>query len=108
SHDTQTPADRASCHSHPPPPGDISTGSLHDALPISVDAGFFGYLPTQKADELAAACAGWYREIHLRHEGADTVGVLVPLDAEDRTEEHTAELQSRENRGCRLRHEKKI
>jgi len=32
-----------------------------EELRRTVDAGFFGYLPTQKADELAAACAGWYR-----------------------------------------------
>jgi cysteine-S-conjugate beta-lyase len=32
-------------------------GALRDA----VEAGFFGYLPTARADELAAATAGWYR-----------------------------------------------
>lgn len=32
-----------------------------EALHETVEAGFFGYLPSQKADELAQACAGWYR-----------------------------------------------
>ncbi len=32
-----------------------------EALREAVDAGFFGYLPTQKSEELSAAVAGWYR-----------------------------------------------
>lgn len=32
-----------------------------EALRETVDAGFFGYLPTVKAEELGAVCADWYR-----------------------------------------------
>lgn len=33
-----------------------------DALHATVDAGFYGYLPKALADDLAAACARWYKE----------------------------------------------
>jgi cystathionine beta-lyase len=36
--------------------------SVIDALREAVDAGFFGYLPEQKALELSQACAAWYRQ----------------------------------------------
>src|SRR5690606_39593222 len=83
---------------------DIHTLSLHDALPIfevQVDdvvvvvLGYFG--------ELAGAPAS--RVVDEDVEPAQTRGRLV--DQSPRSEEHTSELQSRENIVCRLLLEKK-
>src|SRR5690606_41634028 len=75
--------------------------SLHDALPISV---------TQRVDPLDPVAADLgAEEIPLEVEGGGReVGVLEPrAGLEDRSEEHTSELQSRENLVCRLLLEKK-
>src|SRR5690606_41386669 len=74
---------------------------LHDALPISA--------PRSRADLRVAPAAG--RGVRRRHEGArGRRGVgRVEDRAPDRhrSEEHTSELQSRENLVCRLLLEKK-
>src|SRR5690606_40309489 len=71
------------------PTCEIHTLSLHDALPILVD-------DINEADavhdETAARAVGRRRQMHRRVE---------------RSEEHTSELQSRENLVCRLLLEKK-
>src|SRR5690606_41270882 len=77
-----------------PPPTQISTLSLHDALPIS---------------------QGHAHVLNLRDSGITDVAVgLRPgspsakkAEGEPRSEEHTSELQSRENLVCRLLLEKK-
>src|SRR5690606_41880297 len=74
---------------------EISTLSLHDALPIS------GKHPY--ADPLALAFAAFDQQ-------AGDLTVVVEqraLDGVQRSEEHTSELQSRENLVCRLLLEKK-
>src|SRR5207302_7297809 len=68
-----------------PPPTEIYTLSLHDALPI------FRAGPRDRPRHCAPA-ARWWRRRHARH---------------GRSEEHTSELQSRENLVCRLLLEKK-
>src|SRR5207302_9691074 len=70
------------------PPTEIYTLSLHDALPIS-DGGLHGAGDAARRQEIS------------RH--------LVELEVAlvDRSEEHTSELQSRENLVCRLLLEKK-
>src|SRR2546429_5282747 len=68
---------------------EIYTLSLHDALPICVLSAFF-------------QAHGW---------GTVTVALLgsaaLSVDSEDRSEEHTSELQSRLHLVCRLLLEKK-
>src|SRR5205085_10501822 len=93
--------------SNDPPPTDLSTLSLHDALPISTDATpwlppLYGTCSTLKpAADANAAPARWLTE---------------PMPAEAmrkspffkvRSEEHTSELQSQSNLVCRLLLEKK-
>src|SRR5690606_42088378 len=105
------------CSSHDPAPPELSTLSLHDALPILalVDAG----LDRQDAYRLVQkyAYVAWDGGTPLREAlEADPVA-SSKLDAADfdrlfdpagqRSEEHTSELQSRENLVCRLLLEKK-
>src|SRR5690606_41471119 len=86
-----------------PAPRDIHTLSLHDALPISLrpvarsrrqPAADGPGLPLQR--QLRAALR--------RHPAAHSGAARAPLP---RSEEHTSELQSRENLVCRLLLEKK-
>src|SRR5690606_41737323 len=85
-----------------PPPTEIYTLSLHDALPIS-DANHI---------RMASACGR--RIVEMVWEDL-TPDQIVTLDAFHnattvamaRSEEHTSELQSRENLVCRLLLEKK-
>src|SRR5436309_10835285 len=72
-------------------PPEIYTLSLHDALPIFLRRDR-GVVPAMIEDQLAAAL----------QERAD-----VRIVAVERSEEHTSELQSRENLVCRLLLEKK-
>src|SRR5690606_41816678 len=72
-----------------PPPPEIYTLSLHDALPIYAGP---PSLPRSRSARNA---------IHA------TVSSLVPRPVTPRSEEHTSELQSRENLVCRLLLEKK-
>src|SRR5690606_41645138 len=74
---------------------EIYTLSLHDALPISKDDATF---------EAALAQAG----IETVKIGQAIEGTEVAIkNNADRSEEHTSELQSRENLVCRLLLEKK-
>src|SRR5690606_40610801 len=97
---------------HRPSPSDTYSLSLHDALPI------YAHLVLVLAHRHTG-------EALLHHEGADAPGALRLVghgeDHEDvglvavgdehlgavRSEEHTSELQSRENLVCRLLLEKK-
>src|SRR2546430_9746006 len=67
---------------------EIYTLSLHDALPISVDAGFV-------------------RARHRRHRAVVERRFVHRQPGGDRSEEHTSELQSQSNLVCRLLLEKK-
>src|SRR5690606_41919698 len=82
------------------PPPDTYTLSLHDALPIFLDAA--------PAVDLGQVLGDG------REQGDDVGRVHRPVCGardvvadEDRSEEHTSELQSRENLVCRLLLEKK-
>src|SRR3712207_7822444 len=86
---------------------EIYTLSLHDALPISVRAGWY-------RGERVRPCTNaerWKRR--ERSFGATTVSGRRPIKATpaprpvDRSEEHTSELQSRQYLVCRLLLEKK-
>src|SRR5690606_40919841 len=88
-----------------PPPTSIYTLSLHDALPISL-VGVGVLEPWVGADELeerlqvALEAHALLQCLHLAAQPLDFVQA-------DRSEEHTSELQSRENLVCRLLLEKK-
>src|SRR5690606_41825026 len=94
-----------------PPPTEIYTLSLHDALPISYSPTMSGYqieadlalLPTRR---LCALLTFVQARVVSRpipgHKQILEFGVIYC-----RSEEHTSELQSRENLVCRLLLEKK-
>src|SRR5207244_11615740 len=73
---------------HPPPP-DIYTLSLHDALPISSAPLLFPRAPPRPA-------RAWLR-----------AALAKPRPGRPRSEEHTSELQSPDHLVCRLLLEKK-
>src|SRR5439155_24688103 len=75
----------------------IYTLSLHDALPISATSGVLR--------DLGLGCAGQGLVEGVGDQLADRVGHGPVL--EDRSEEHTSELQSRGHLVCRLLLEKK-
>src|SRR5690606_40307080 len=81
----------------PTPPTEIYTLSLHDALPI--------YLNLLKRARKAPR-GGWRRAVHKVSRGVINPGESA-ADIVHRSEEHTSELQSRENLVCRLLLEKK-
>src|SRR5205823_12849776 len=84
--------------SHPTPP-QIYTLSLHDALPISIDA-----LPEGARDALVLHALYGYSH----GEAAQMLGVAEgTCKAQLRSEEHTSELQSLAYLVCRLLLEKK-
>src|SRR5690606_41631582 len=74
-----------------PPPPEIYTLSLHDALPISTPL-------IHLVSHAGVGPCVLQRDRRLRGEGQRRAG---------RSEEHTSELQSRENLVCRLLLEKK-
>src|SRR5690606_40399831 len=100
-----------------PPPTALSALSLHDALPISPGGGVLA------AEDLGGAhqrgrpleLLGGEQPQRVAHEHRDArrpvAGLLAraerALQPADRSEEHTSELQSRENLVCRLLLEKK-
>src|SRR5690606_41574678 len=89
------------------PPTSITPLSLHDALPIFTNDGFSGegFLPR---NELAQRVRPPTRDVQQRlvvRGGDFTLRERHPRPA--RSEEHTSELQSRENLVCRLLLEKK-
>src|SRR5690606_41854776 len=95
-------------------PRDLYPLSLHDALPIYLGAA----LITEAGDDVAELLAD---DLALPGRGGQDVQVfgdapldvvvlvddLLPLQGGQRSEEHTSELQSRENLVCRLLLEKK-
>src|SRR5437762_5690940 len=85
------------------PPTEISTLSLHDALPILIAARLDRLGPPAKRVAQVAAVLG--RQFHR----GQLVRVLdgEGIDLEDRSEEHTSELQSPMYLVCRLLLEKK-
>src|SRR5690606_42040358 len=99
-------------HSTAPPPTATYTLSLHDALPIFgkhiVAEGVLAFLlqGTHTLDDHRAIQTGvggdhTHRLLKRAAQDADTSGSIA------RSEEHTSELQSRENLVCRLLLEKK-
>src|SRR5947209_19335273 len=90
--------DLLQCHlSTDPATTQISTLSLHDALPIS-GPGLGGH---------PAAGVRWRRRHHLVEHGHDDHDPAADLNHHARSEEHTSELQSRQYLVCRLLLEKK-
>src|SRR5690606_42095912 len=86
-----------------PPPTEIYTLSLHDALPISGTARPAACAWSAWQRPWPPCCAGdlrQWRACPCRTRGR-------PRAAARRSEEHTSELQSRENLVCRLLLEKK-
>src|SRR5690606_41598861 len=97
----------------PLPPSDISRLPLHDALPICS-----GSFTPQSANDLAVLLRAGALPADLKIVEERTVGPGLGQDSIDagtmaaivgtvRSEEHTSELQSRENIVCRLLLEKK-
>src|SRR5207248_11517891 len=97
---------------HPPPPTDIYTLSLHDALPICLQQ---GRLPRAVSAEHGDGAAPWRRHADAEQHLAAVVGRAEIAHLEDRpgavrhqrSEEHTSELQSPYDLVCRLLLEKK-
>src|SRR5690606_41677806 len=91
---------------HPPPPP-VSTLSLHDALPIF----HASILPGAQRSPQPALAARHHGRSHgrwwARREGPPPQGAHQRPCERPRSEEHTSELQSRENLVCRLLLEKK-
>src|SRR5207237_8854791 len=87
--------------SHPPPTPKTYTLSLHDALPIYSELRIIGKVRPEI--ELVAVVGA--RRIGGRRDGDALRGLRERL--EDRSEEHTSELQSHLNLVCRLLLEKK-
>src|SRR5690606_41827290 len=88
---------------------EIYTLSLHDALPISETLGAARAPPAGDRARAAAEVRRAARRQGLSHQSAvpRAVGPLQAGGIRDRSEEHTSELQSRENLVCRLLLEKK-
>src|SRR5690606_41708379 len=98
-----------------PAPAVLSPLSLHDALPISLLGRAYAERASNdyKLADLAAARRHIARALQLL-EGVDDPDLLLVTQQQDaiyaddaRSEEHTSELQSRENLVCRLLLEKK-
>src|SRR5690606_41959474 len=106
SHNTPSlPPSSFSCAFTDTPTPEIYTLSLHDALPILPAERFAEivgiYLRSaDRRDPRASPVFGRFR-------GAPPVLILSSLHENLRSEEHTSELQSRENLVCRLLLEKK-
>src|SRR5688572_32569178 len=95
-------------------PSEISTLSLHDALPISTQFALLTSLMALPRSFLGAP-SGWLAE-RLGWPGFFAASVLLGLPGllllpflafRERSEEHTSELQSQSNLVCRLLLEKK-
>src|SRR5690606_40946574 len=95
----------------------VSRLSLHDALPICTSARARGAPPTSCPDSSWCGKRYWRgRKVSARRRpprsdeladfASNTPG-LAPAIVTSRSEEHTSELQSRENLVCRLLLEKK-
>src|SRR5690606_39382335 len=98
-----------SCLTHAAPPA-IHTLSLHDALPIcDGDHRQVGqHVPDRAVDRPGPALPpGRHRLGHAAGPPLQAPGLLDAPPRHLRSEEHTSELQSRENLVCRLLLEKK-
>src|SRR5690606_40237661 len=88
----------------------ISALSLHDALPIygiGIELGYGPIVREDKAFESANQFVDAFEsfvETVCKSLGVTCIGVVAPFHG--RSEEHTSELQSRENLVCRLLLEK--
>src|SRR5690606_39477972 len=99
-------------------PTEHSTLSLHDALPISIFHPVHGIVLPQMRPPLVRIAMlpvmGWHQQVfvlrlHLFHPSSLLVFFVRNIEIIDiyslyvyRSEEHTSELQSRENLVCRL------
>src|SRR5690606_41890879 len=96
-----------------PPDAATPALSLHDALPICALAeNYNAQLASQRAAEssdqgFVARTLQLFRSIFVWQRWDDAPEALLPPQQEARSEEHTSELQSRENLVCRLLLEKK-
>src|SRR5690606_41756436 len=101
-----------------PPPPSTSTLSLHDALPICMGSCHSGTSTAMSdltprlylASPLITDVELFAPQLEAACKVGDIAAVLLRLAASDeraRSEEHTSELQSRENLVCRLLLEKK-
>src|SRR5690606_40603201 len=98
---------RSPVSSTPPPPTEISTLSLHDALPISGwPAAQLCGGPRRRAAS-RAHCLRNGAGCDRRQPAGDQLACQPGRGRKARSEEHTSELQSRENLVCRLLLEKK-
>src|SRR5690606_41913572 len=102
----------ASHVSHHPPTAEIYTLSLHDALPISEINSQGGYVKQYQVlvnPDRMSHYGITLQQVYqgLARNNANSGGGILPHYAEQRSEEHTSELQSRENLVCRLLLEKK-
>src|SRR5690606_40861111 len=107
------------CLSLPPPTrSDLYTLSLHDALPISLKMPFFSTLPVHGKIDIEPSLSALVNGARFTATGqalpfAEDRSSTLTLDIGTsdllryRSEEHTSELQSRENLVCRLLLEKK-
>src|SRR5690606_41990556 len=100
------------CFDHPPSPPAFYRLSLHDALPISVRT--LGLARADPGSADARPPSAWRsarrtRGAHRVHAGDRSARPPRGVGHSDqaRSEEHTSELQSRENLVCRLLLEKK-
>src|SRR5690606_40456294 len=95
-----------------PAPSWLYTLSLHDALPISSIL-VLGPLLARHGEavvSLPGGCAIGARPVDIHVEGLRALGADIRIEngyIKARSEEHTSELQSRENLVCRLLLEKK-
>src|SRR5690606_41730309 len=87
-----------------PPPPEIYTLSLHDALPISSCSASSGWTPPYRSGSTPAASRATCRGLVRR---CSSGSAARRRSSSRRSEEHTSELQSRENLVCRLLLEKK-
>src|SRR5439155_21144640 len=91
---------------HDPPPTELYTLSLHDALPISRSAPVLrAALPAGRLPPLRRP--GVVLPIHIRIPAFGIDRHAGDLPRTGRSEEHTSELQSRGHLVCRLLLEKK-
>src|SRR5690606_42094087 len=82
------------------------TRSLHDALPISPQEEWYGHVGLEAAAHLREQSAQSIQS--LQRDMQTAMSALAALqEFSERSEEHTSELQSRENLVCRLLLEKK-
>src|SRR5690606_40324946 len=90
---------------HDPPPPAPPTLSLHDALPIYEVPGEIVRASAEGID--VATGEGILRLLEVQLPGKKPITAAQLVSSRNRSEEHTSELQSRENLVCRLLLEKK-